>query len=137
MRQFNSPFDFYKLVQKDRKHLIDQCFVEKKGKHSNGDVLYFPIGLTKEGSYHNYNRRQGVISVHPIRVSTFGETKGQKWFKVSAFSPDDFDLDLEWLDPSDELRDKIIAFIKGANKREITYQSFLEKIQSLFGGTLS
>jgi hypothetical protein len=120
MRTFTSPYDFYKLPQRDRKHLIDQCYVvehdaKTKARIKNGETapqqtLYFPIGLTKYGSYDNYN------------------------LCVNAFSPDDYDLGLFYHDPATGLREQIIAFGKTAPKRETTYKEFLQKIHDRFGG---
>lgn len=133
MRTFKTAYEFYKLPQRERKHLIDQSF-----KEEGRDVLYFPIGLTLEGSYSNYNRKQGVISVHPLYVIRSGVDKGKPWFKLGAFSPDDYDLDLEFRgeEATEEKRNLILAYLKTANKRNTTYVDFLNKVKDLFGGDI-
>ncbi len=136
MKVFDSPYNFYDLPQRDRKHMIDQCFTVKphpidvaRGTVPEPD-LYFPIGLTKEGSYYNYCRRQGVILVTRI-ISR--KTEGQ-WMRVCAFSPDDLDMDLDFQNATPDLRERIINFIKRMPKREVTYAEVLETIRQRFGG---
>jgi hypothetical protein len=150
MRSFESPYDFYKLPQRERKHLIDQCFTVKPNKiliarQKNGakmpePELFFPIGLTLDGSYSNYNRRQGLLYVMPVRPMSPATAKAYKmetvthWFRVAAFSPDDLDMDLDWNNPRPNLREDVIQFIKTMPKREVTYESVLKSIQDNFGG---
>lgn len=133
MRKFKNPYEFYRLPRRDRKHLIDQCFetIDSPGS------LYFPIGLTKEGMMYNYGKYEGILSLPRFWVTTPKFPRKYKtWFKVGAFSPDDYDLDLEWMDEDWNYREKVIKYIKAMNKRDVTYEGILTEIQSKFGGRL-
>lgn len=130
MREFDSAFDFYSLPQRERKHMIGQCFMEKQRQDRTKDAIYFPIGLTKDGGLQNYGVRQGVLRV---ALLTNYLTK-EPWLRVSCFSPDDLDKDLDFHNPEPGLRDKVIAYIKVMGKLDRTYDDALEELQKQFGG---
>lgn len=118
---------FYDMDEKERRRLIgEELFVEdEKG------TRYFPV-LLSHGEF-NYGKREGLIRVSEIlnHPKTY-----PKWFRVSAFSPDDLDIDLDFEET--HLRADILDYIRAANKKDVTYKGFLGNIQEHFkAGQLS
>lgn len=123
MLELDSQYKFYDMNESDRKNLIGTCFQTVR-KHNNG--LFFPIQLAN-GEF-NYGIRQGLIYVSPILKTT----KGSKWFRVAASSPDDLDIDLDFGPEYTSLRQEIIQYLFRMNKINVTYRGVLGEIQKHF-----
>jgi len=142
MKIFDSAYDFYRLPRRLRKHMIDQTFIVKEDIHWKEKTLYFPIGLTKDGQWRNYGVREGVLGVTPVWPLRYTPHNPKKessptfWMKVYAFSPDDLDLGLHFYDPPEGLRDRIIAYLREVDKREVEYDEILEILREEFGGEI-
>jgi hypothetical protein len=142
MREFARDYDFYELPEDERQAMVGDCFVDlsEKGEKGAPPRFYFPIGLSEQGSWNNYGRRQGVLCVSPLwpkRVWEKGKSKvAGRWFKVYAFSPDDLDLSLSFDDPTPELRERVLDIVRQMPKDEVEYLECLEFIQSYVGGEI-
>lgn len=120
MIEFDDIYDFYyKRSEEERRELIGKCIRDRHG-------IYFPVEL--DITQFNYGKRQGLIYVSPILKTS----EGSKYFKVTAFSPDDLDVDLEFEHHECHLRQEVIAFIQQAPKMNVTYKGFLFRIQERF-----
>lgn len=121
---FKSPYDFYDLSEGNRIRLIGEEITLKKQRQSR----YFPIQLIGDAIWRNYNRAQGLIYVSPIL--THGDIG--PWMRVAAFSPDDLDMDLDFLNANEKLRAKILRHIRKMPKDRWSYEGFLEAVQKEF-----
>jgi hypothetical protein len=145
MQVLELNYDFYKMPEEQRRAMVGDYFVEKASLARLGPELvdrYYPIQLTEQGSWMNYNRRQGVLHLTPIWPYRDYSKRGKlgitdkKIFRLTCFSPDDLDLALEWIGPPDGLRAKVIALLDEMPKDEVEYQECLEFIQSFHGGEI-
>jgi len=122
MKTFRSAYDFYKLPEQKRIELIGHVF-----KEGEAGAIYFPILLS--GGEFNYGVQQGLIRVSQLlHTGTNGD-----WFRVSAFSPDDLDRDLDFDNPPYWLHRAVVKYVEQMNKRGRTYCDFLAEIQAHFG----
>ncbi len=134
---FDSPYEFYKLPEEERVKLIGRIYKERqwvlKGKKKQvtytdkvRDNLYIPIGLHPDEF--NYGIQQGVLRVSPILKDNNG-----KWWRISAFSPDDLDCDLDFSQEYTGLRQDVIDFVRGPmHKFNRRYKEVLKQIQKHF-----
>ncbi len=123
MIEFKNIYEFYKLTRKARRKLLGSILVEK----DNPSVLYFVLDL--ENECFNYGSKEGLIRFSPIITY-----KEKKWFRISAFSPDDLDIDLDFNDQEIYLYDQILKYVKTEiKKKDVTYEDFLLDIQTKFG----
>lgn len=129
MKTFNNIYDYYKLSEEERFNLLETYCVE-------GDYIYFPIWLSEIGARQNYRQAfalLGLLKPTPIR---YEPKKGEVWFKVYAFSPDDLDLDLEFYNEPDKY-ELMFEYLKNEMPRiGGTYMDFMLEIQKKFGGKL-
>lgn len=136
-RSFDDIYDFYKLTDDEANSLIGQAVYEK-------DKMYFPVGLQNE--WENYGKKTGLIIVgeifhwHGSSWCPTPEINNQKinlWFKLGAFSPDDLDIDLQFMNDEVSLRDKIIEFMYTMPWYDTSYHEIFTIIQNEFNaGTL-
>lgn len=121
-----NQYDFYRMPEEERKALVGKPFqtIDQPGG------LYFPIQLTEEGSWNNYNRRQGLIYVSTVMTHWKLKTM---WFRVAAASPDDLDMDLDFDETEINLREPVIDFLKEITQiEEVTYKEVLDAVQAQF-----
>lgn len=95
MIKFKTAYDFYNLPDEERIKYIGVPFEEEGIKVKNvfykDDGIFFPIGLNN--IWENYGKTPGLLY-----ISTPYQLKNKSyWFKVGAFSPDDLDIDLEFI----------------------------------------
>ena len=130
---FTNIYDYYDLPEEERFNLLETYCLDVDRKYST----YFPIWLSEYGACQNYNEAfalLGLLKPSPIR---YGKQKGQIWFKVYAFSPDDLDLDLEFYNEVDKY-ELMFEYLKNEMPRiGGTYMDFMLEIQKKFGGDLS
>ena len=138
MLKLKSAYEFYDMEEPQRLALVGSCFQEedmvgprgRKGPSVPRPGIYFPIELTEEGSWSNYNRKQGLLYTTGLLPKKDGKT----WARVAAFSPDDLDMDLDW-DPCDAPQwERIMDVVRQMPKDNVTYQECLDFIQSFCGG---
>jgi hypothetical protein len=137
-------YDFYEMPEPQQRAMVNDFFVvEEELKRLGEDLVcrYYPVRLTEQESWMNYRARQGILRVStlwPHREYVKGKyvESGKLWFKVGCFSPDDLDLDLEWVGPPEDLRKKVTELIRDMPKDEVGYMECLEFIQSYYGGEI-
>lgn len=124
---FDNPYKFYEQSYKQCEALIGQWWTEER---RDGTSYYFPIRLTVEEGRKNYGHRYGLLTVIPIlkeRTPPYS-----KWWRVAVFSPDDWDLDLNFGAEHTKIRWDVIDFIKKMPKRNVTYLQCLKAIRDHF-----
>lgn len=130
MKIFKSPYDFYELEEVERISLVGRPFREER-RHG----LYIPIFLSDKNE--NYGVAQGVLYVSDILILKSGEDKDEKWFKVGAFSPDDLDIDLEFVGKETCIRQEVIDFLLKYSTSTTSYKEILAMVITEFKmGTL-
>lgn len=130
-RTFDNIYHFYKLSDDEAKSLIGQAVYEK-------DEMYFPIGLQNE--WENYGKKTGLIYVSqifewhgkPANQPELRNVKLNLWFKLGAFSPDDLDIDLQFMNDEVDHRDKIIEFMYTMPWYDTSYHEVFTIIQNEF-----
>ena len=115
MTEFDNCFDFYRLSETERKKLVGKCFKEK-----DRDAIYFPVNLADQ--QFNYGVKEGVIRVNGII------RRGNKWFSVGAFSPDDLDIGIEFFGGECAHRQDVIDKIKTIGKNKVTYKGVFDTL---------
>ncbi len=131
MTTFNNEYDYYKLTDQERANLVGYTF-QVKGEQEQS--LYFPVKLTEEEGFVNYNHRYGALVLTPVLKSKQGN-----WFRLGVFSPDDMDLDLDFNQDELNLRNNVINILKQLidKDQEYTYREILEFVQiTLAAGTI-
>ncbi len=126
----NRNYDFYNLSEPERIALIGKCFKTKEeaGKYES---TYFPIDL--ENEWINYGKKQGAIRVSAIMPFINKTKEKDTWFRVGVFSPDDLDMDLDFMGAQYEpLREKILDFLHNMEKQNLDYELILQIIQLEF-----
>ena len=119
-------YGFYELPEHERAALIGQIFKDKRG------VFYFPVGLLNP--WENYNSPQGLVFVSPIwpggKNNYYPFDTYEAWFRVGVTSPDDLDMDLDFIGQHEiKYRKKVIKFIKNFNKEKILYRGLMLAVQ--------
>jgi hypothetical protein len=124
---FPTPYAFYQLTEPERQALIGQFFTVP----DRPDSFWFPIALTEEGGWQNYNRRQGLIYLSPVLPKY---RQAGTWFRVAAFSPDDLDMDLDFDEVGirDEVRKYLELYVATCPSGGVLYRDVLRDIQSKF-----
>ncbi len=125
-------FDFYEASKKQRYDLIGTYFIIKGFEY----VRNFPVKLTLEGSYYNYNKREGVITLsdNTANFKANGRIKdNSKYIKVGTWTIDDGWDSISYYKPTDDF-EEISAFIMKLNKFNVTYREIFEAIYNKFGG---
>lgn len=134
--QFDNPYQFYKLTESERIQLVEKRSIITF-KSSYPEVKLYPILLNKSGTLQNYGLAQGLISCHqPYNI----KARNEYWSKIGAFSPDDFDCDLEFTDtrlqPIMAWWKKVSQYLENLPIVPYDYRELLETIQKEFGGQL-
>lgn len=135
---YDSPYDFYDLPDEEAGKLVGRVYKSRKwktNKKKDGVVYtkdiapgeYYVVSL-KDGEF-NYGKKNGVLYLSPV----WSHGDRGDWFKVGVFSPDDLDLDLEFYKDDTCLRSDVIRFMRGMQKRNVTYIGVLESIQRHVG----
>ncbi len=122
-----NDFDFYKASKHVRYGLIGTYFVYEGMEYCR----YYPIKLTKEGSYYNYNKLEGIMYLSD-NTNRLSYIKG-KHIKVGTTTIDDGWDSIGFYNPTDDF-EKISAFIMKMNKFNVTYREIFEAIHKEFGG---
>lgn len=126
---FTNIYDYYDLPEEERFNLLETYCVKD-------NYIYFPIWLSEAGACQNYNEAFALLGLLEPYTIGYGKQKGQIWFKVYAFSPDDLDLDLEFYNEVDKY-ELIFEYLKNEMPRiGGTYKDFLLELQKKFGGEL-
>lgn len=129
MLKINSPYDFYKMTQRQWKPLLGSLLT------CDGNI-YFPLLLTKEGSWMNYGDKQALLSLTPVRHITYSKQNHYS-FVLRCFSRDDLDLGLDFSsfdkEKMDFLRDKVLKYATTMKRIGVTYKSVLEEVQKAVG----
>jgi len=123
MKTFKNQFEFYRLPEDQRVALIGSFF-KVEGKED----IYFVFQLENENT--NYGVKQGAVCVSGIMY--YDEKRN--WFRVNAFSPDDLDMDFDFVGLQDlrYLRRKVLGFMLGAKKQDTSYKKILQDLQERF-----
>jgi hypothetical protein len=123
MKTFTNKYDFYRLSEDQREALIGSFFKEE-GKED----VYFVFQLENEDT--NYGVKQGVVRVSGIMY--YDEKRN--WFRVGVFSPDDLDMDFDFVGLQDlrYLRRKVLGFMLGAKKQDTSYKKVFQDLQERF-----
>lgn len=118
-------YDFYALPAKTRKGLVGGYF---RTGELGADARYFPVILTDEARWVNYGVRTGVIRVANIP----GHGKYKPFVRASAFSPDDLDMDLDFMNPASDLFERVCRFVLAGPRVQVTYRQILDSIHANF-----
>jgi hypothetical protein len=123
MKTFKNQYDFYRLPEDQRAALLGSFF-KVEGKED----FYFVFDLEDENT--NYGVKQGVVRVSAIM--SYDHKKN--WFRVNVFSPDDLDMDFDFVGLQDlrHLRRRVLGFMLGVKKQDTSYKNVFAALQERF-----
>jgi hypothetical protein len=115
-----SAYDFYKLTDTTKADMVGNSFREDER-----DIILFPIKLTEEEGWANYNERYGLLFLTSIIP-----TKKGPFMRLGAMSPDDLDRHLDFTGelPSRESVVELLLATIDPNQ-EYTYHEILEYVR--------